>query len=123
MDPITVFPASGMKSPRNQVIRLIAALAFGVAMGAILTFTILTQLRPASAAPAVGVAVSDGWAHSPITRLGGAYTPAGGGVAATDGWSHSPITRAGGSDSRAALLRHLAITYQEQNLSADARAR
>jgi hypothetical protein len=173
MDPITASPFSTMTSPRSQVARLIAALVLGAAMGAVLTFAILTQLRPASATPSVGVAVTDGWAHSPITRFGSAYSaPRGGvavtdgwahspitrfgsaysalrggvavtdgwahspitrlgsaysaprgGVAVTDGWAHSPITRAGGSDERVALLRQLAVSYQKEGPSAEARAR
>jgi hypothetical protein len=123
MDPINVNRLTTPTSPRGQIARLIGTLVLGAAVGAVLTFAVLTQLRPASATPSVGVAVTDGWAHSPITRLGSANTAAGGGVAVTDGWAHSPFTRAGGSDARAALVRNLAISYQQQGPAAEARAR
>jgi hypothetical protein len=123
MDPINVNRLTTPTSPRGQIVRLIATLVLGAAMGAVLTFAVLTQLRPASATPLVGVAVTDGWAHSPITRLGSANTVTSRGVAVTDGWAHSPITRAGGSDGRAAQLGHLAISYQQQGPAAEARAR
>jgi hypothetical protein len=124
MDPINLNPITVTASPRNQVIRLMAVLVLGAAMGAVLTFAVLAQLRPAPAAQTIGVAVTDGWAHSPITRAGTGYSAAQPiGVAVTDGWAHSPITRAGGSDARAALLRQLAASYQQQGAAAEARAR
>jgi hypothetical protein len=123
MDPINENLITTPTSPRGQMARLIGTLVLGVAMGAVLTFAVLAQLRPSSAAPTIGVAVTDGWAHSPITRLGSANTAPGRGVAVTDGWAHSPFTRAGGSDARTALLRQFAISYQQQGPAADARAR
>jgi hypothetical protein len=150
MDPISASPFSTITSPRDHIPRLVAAVVLGAAMGAVLTFAILTQLRPAPATQTIGVAVTDGWAHSPLTRSGIGYSAAGPigvavtdgwahspitrsgigysaagpiGVAVTDGWAHSPITRSGGSDDRAALLRQLAVSYQQQGPDAEARAR
>jgi hypothetical protein len=124
MDPISASPFSTITSPRDHIPRLVAAVVLGAAMGAVLTFAILTQLRPAPATQTIGVAVTDGWAHSPLTRSGIGYSAAGPiGVAVTDGWAHSPITRSGGSDDRATLLRQLAVSYQQQGPDAEARAR